>query len=186
MGKKTYGVTSEREVGLETHLVGLGNGRVDFTTSRVRASTAEGNTSTVEEDLKEELRVESEGRRVEGRRGVAGDDGVRASNRVRREELDDLVRVEAGIGETGEDGVDRVSRTRDEAILSRGSCVGTTDEELELGCTRAVAQTKGSSELDEIAGGDVVAREERREVVEALVGAVVLSESGLDTVEKND
>ena len=184
--EKTHGVTGESEVGLEAHLVGLGERRERLTASHVRASTAEGNTSSIEQSLKEELSVERERRRVEGSGRVAGNDGVRTSDGVRGEEMDDLVGGEASIGKAREDGVDGVGRSGYGAVLSRGGRVRAPSEELELGCTRAVREADGSTKLDEVASSDVVILKERCEVLDTLGGTVVLGEVGLDVGEEDD
>ena len=53
-------VPSKCEVGLKTHLSGLGNGRIDLST--IGIVDAEGDTSASEKDLEEDLGVKSERR----------------------------------------------------------------------------------------------------------------------------
>ena len=63
-------ITGKSEVGLETHLVRLRERGVDLST--VGVVDAEGDTDTLEQDLEEDLGVESEWGGVEGNRLVSG------------------------------------------------------------------------------------------------------------------
>lgn len=133
----TYGVTSERLVGLEAHLSGFGYRGVGLRAGGA-AVNAEGDTNTLEQDFEEDLGVEGEWRAVEGNGLVPGDESIGASNRVRCEQVDELSGREATILHAGKDAVDVVLRLRDGTVTGREGCVRATGKELETGRTRAV------------------------------------------------
>lgn len=76
------------------------------------------------------------------------------SDGVRREQVDELVGGEAGIGHAREDLVDRVLGQRDEVRGRHLRVVRASGQELEARAARAVAHGDGASELDAIGGGD--------------------------------
>jgi hypothetical protein len=122
---------------------------------------------------------------VEGRRVDRRVDLVRAGDRVGREQGHDLERREvSGIGEPSQDLVDAVLRLRDEPVDGGDGRVRPARKELELRRAGAVAQRDGARELDEVAGADRVAREERDQVVHAVVDSVVRGKVGLDGREE--
>ena len=138
--------------------------------------------------LDEELGVEELGGRVEGRAGDGGVDVVSGGDGMRGEEGDDLGGREAAdarerVLEAGEDAVDGVERLRD-GLVGRGlGGVGAANEDVQLGSTGAVRDTNGTSQLDEVGGGEVVPLDERPLLVDDLVDAVVGVEVGLDVLE---
>lgn len=128
---------------------------------------------TLEEDLQEDLSVEREGRRVEGDGLAVVDEGVRARDGVRDEEVDKVGGREAGIGHTREDLVHVVLGLGDEAQGGGGGRVGATSKEFKAGSARAVRDGDGTGELDKITGGDLECLEERLQVVDGIVNTVV-------------
>ena len=86
----------DRKVGLKTHLA-LCSKRVCDLSGCFPSSWWEG-LVTLEQHLKEDLRVESEGSGIEGNGITVGDERVRASDGVRDQERDNLEGTEsAGI-----------------------------------------------------------------------------------------
>ena len=104
--------------------------------------------AAVNADLDEELSIELAGGRVEGRARDGGVNLVLGRNRVRREEVDDLDRGEAGVAHAREDLVVGVRRLGNEQIRRRLGDVRAPDEELQARSTSAVRDTDGTSELD--------------------------------------
>ena len=127
----TYLVAGECEVGLETHLTGFRDRRVDLSAGRA-AVQAEGQANTLEQDLEEDLGVEGEGRRVEGDGLVSGDERVGAGDRVGRKQVNELSGREASVGHAGQDEGHVALRERDGTIGGSDSCVRAASEELEL------------------------------------------------------
>ena len=79
-----------------------------------------------------------------------GVDVILRRDSVRGEEVDDLVRAEAGVAHAGDDLVDRVLGERDEPVGRDGGGVGAAGEELEAGAAVAVGDTDGTGELDTV------------------------------------
>ena len=175
-------VARELRVGLEAQLA-VQRG-LDLALVPARA----GEDRAPELGLDEELGVEELGGRVEGRAGDGGVDVVGGGDGVRGEEGDDLGGREAAdarerVLEAGEDAVDGVERLRD-GLVGRGlGRVGAADEDVQLGSTGAVRDTNGTSQLDEVGGGEVVPLDERPLLVDDLVDTVVGVEVGLDVLE---
>jgi hypothetical protein len=200
-------VVRERKVGLETHLARVvtaadGERRLDLAGVAGRSWEAD----AIEEDLEEDLGIERERRLrarpcgqpcsyvflvhevthcVEGRGVDRRVDLVRTSDRVGCEQGHHLERRKvASIGEPRQDLVYAVRRLGDKPVDGGDRCVRPAREELELWRAGAVAQRDRACELDEVASADRVAREERDQVVDAVVDTVVCGEVGLDGREE--
>ncbi len=141
------------EVGLQPHFA-LGSKRVRDLRRGFTRGRGEG-LVTREQDLEEDLGVEGEGSRVEGDGLAVVDKCVRASDSVRCQKADELSRREASVLHTGEDHVDGVLRLRHETQGSGMCRVGATSHELKLRGTWAVGNGHCTSELDQIASGDI-------------------------------
>ena len=93
-------------------------------------------------------------------------------------------RESSTIFHTGEDHVEGVLGLGDQTIGSGGGSVGTSAHERKAGCTRAVGNGDGSSELDEVTGSDgVVLLEEGGQSVNTVTDTEVGVEVGLDVGE---
>ena len=182
---RSTGVACKLRVGLQPNLA-VQRG-LDL--SLVRAVAGE--ECAAELGLDEELRVEREGSAVEGSARNGRVDEISSCDGVRGEEGDDLGGREAAdarerVLEAGEDAVDGVERLRD-GLVGRGlGRVGAADEDVQLGSTGAVRDTNGTSQLDEVGGGEVVPLDERPLLVDDLVDTVVGVEVGLDVLEDGD
>lgn len=139
------GVASDGVVGLETHLAR--KGRLDLALVAARA----GEARAAELGLKEELRVPELRGGVERQARLGWVDVVGSSNGVRGQEPDRKDGVELAlrrVRETVEDLVGRVERLGDKAVGGGLGSVLAADECSELGSTRAVRGTDGTSELN--------------------------------------
>lgn len=160
-----------REVGLETHRT-LDSKRVGNLSISFAGGGREG-LIALEEDLEEDLGVESEWGGIERNGLTVVDQSIRAGNGVRDEEVDEVSRGEAGVTHAGEDLVNIVLGLGDEAKGGGDSRVRAAREELKTGSTRAVRDCDGTSELNEITSGDVERLEEGLQVVDGVVDTVV-------------
>ena len=119
---------------------------------RTKVSTIAREHGSAKHNFEEDLRVEVEGRRVEGRTedlwrrvdiGLVGDT-------VRGKKVDEFLGRETGIGHAVEDLVNGVFGLGDEAERRGRRVVGTTRHELQAGAAHAVAHADGTSELDAV------------------------------------
>ena len=116
--------------------------------TKVGCTTRERELGGAKHDLEEDLRVEVEGRGVEGNGLDSRVDVVLCRNTMRGKEVDDLVRTEARITHAREDLVDRVLRERDEVRRGNRRVIRATCEELKLRSADAVAHRHSTGELD--------------------------------------
>lgn len=134
---KTHRIAGKHVVRLEAHFPGLRDRRIDL--CAIRVVHAGRDTYPFEQDFKEELRIECEGRRVEGDLRVPRHERIRSRDCVRCEKVDDFRRGEvAAILHAGQDRVCVLLWEGDSFVLC---CVGrlrTSGEELESGCSRTV------------------------------------------------
>ncbi len=164
-------VVRDREVGLETQLA-LCCERIGHLSGGLTRRRREG-LGALEQDLKEDLRIEREGRRVEGHRGAIGDERVRARDGVRDEQGNELGGAETRILHAREDLVDVVLRLGDEAERGGVRRVRATREELESGRTRAVRDTNGAGKLDQVPSRDGEFLEQWAQKINGVIDTVV-------------
>lgn len=151
-GAGSLRIVRDRKVRLETHRA-LIRERIGNLGSRLSCSRRE-SLVTLEQDLKEDLRVEGKGGRVEGNGLAVVDECVGASNGVRDEQVDEVRRAEASVRHAFEDHCNGVLRLGDEAGGGGDGRILATCEELETGGSRAVRHPDGTRELDHITNGD--------------------------------
>lgn len=171
---------------MEAHLALSGKRRLSL---GARGGLLAREAVALEKDLEEDLGVEGEGRGVERYGGAVDSERVRASDGMRDEQVDEVLRGETSIGHAVEDLVERVLGLGDRAILGRELGIGAAGQELEAGRSRAASDGDGSSELDKISGrhGELAAEllKERLEQVHGVVNAVVRVEEDLGVVEED-
>lgn len=113
-------------------------------------------------------------------------DVIRTSDGVGGKKSNHFFGAEASaIFHTGENGSNVVLGLRNKTDDGRGDRRRTTSQELEAGSTRAVGDTDGGSELDEIAGAHVVDRKERSEEVDGVGNTEIGWEVGLHIGERD-
>lgn len=139
-----------------------------------------GGDASLEESLNEELSVEAVGSRVEGSSGNSGVDVILSSDGVRDEQINYFVRGEAGIAHAGQDGVNRVARFWDEEVWRGQRDVETSGVERNASTTSAVANTDGTSELDEVTKRYFVLDGKRSLDFNDLIDTEICGEGGFD------
>jgi len=173
-------VTGELRVGLKTDFTL--ERRLDFTL----VATGSRERGTAELSLDEELGVEHTRGGVEGSSGDGRVDEVGGSDGVGGKEGDNLSGAEPSVAEASKDTINAVKWLRDQKIRRGLSGRGTTEEEAETRSTRAVGNTDGTSELDEIPSGDVVRGDEGLLGIDNIINTTVGVEAGLSGVEGDD
>ena len=176
-------VAGERKVGLETHLSRLGDRRVDL--RAVGVVDTEWDARALEQDLEEDLGVESERRRVERDGLVSGDERVGTRDGVRGEQVDQLRGGEATVLHALQDRRDVALGEGDGAVVGGERRIRSASQELQAWCARAVGDTDRAGELDEVTSGHKVTREERRQGIDGVINTIVRSKGGLDGREKD-
>jgi hypothetical protein len=174
------GVACNDEVTLETHLT---SERGEHLTG---LGTVTWEQATLEQDLEEDLGIEGADGGVEGGSGDGHIDDVCSGDRVGGEESNNLRCVESGISETLQDGVDAVGGLGDSEIGGGGDGGWATEHELEPGGTRAVGSADGTSEVDEVSGGETGGLKDGELTRCDIVNSSISVELQLGSVEEED